>query len=575
MSTSTATPSTTEMAVRSGAFGPTGAPGATRRGVRRRRAANGRATGQSRATTVWAVAITSMALFMATLDNLVVTTALPVIRAHLHAGLAGLEWTVNAYTLTFAVLLLTGAALGDRFGRRRMFVTGLVVFTAASAAAALSPSIGWLVTARAVQGAGGALIMPLSLTLLSAAVPPERRNQALGIWGAIGGVAVAAGPLVGGAVTTGLSWQSIFWINVPVGVVLVALARLRLSESTGPRQRLDLGGVVLATLGLFGLVFALVRGNTHGWTSAGVLAAFGAAVAGLAGFVAWERRAPSPMLPLTLFGTRAFSAINVVAMLMSFGMFGSIFFLSQFLQVVQHFTPLGAGLRVLPWTGVPMLLAPVSAALAQRFGGRPVLVAGLLLQATGLAWLALVTTPTTPYSAMWPAFVVSGVGMALFFVPLASVVLSSVRPELEGVASGTNNTFREVGGVLGIAALGAVFASHGGYTSGHAYVSGLTAAVWVGAAVVAIGAAIGLVLPRRLGASDRAARAARAAGATGETSTPEVEPPERAAVPGVPVQGVPVLTPARAGGDDRCYEPPLAGMAMPARSSAACNTSVA
>ncbi|HXX91680.1 MAG TPA: DHA2 family efflux MFS transporter permease subunit, partial [Acidimicrobiales bacterium] len=348
----------------------------------------------TRASATWAIVITSLALFMATLDNLVVTTALPVIKRSLHAGLAGLEWTVNAYTLTFAVLLLTGAALGDRFGRRRMFVAGLVMFTAASAAAALSPSIGWLVTARAVQGAGGALIMPLSLTLLSAAVAPERRNQALGLWGAIGGLAVAAGPLVGGAVTSGWSWQYIFWLNVPVGIVLVVLARWRLAESFGPRQALDVAGVGLATAGLFGVVFGLVRANAHGWTSAGVLGSFALGALCLAAFVWWELRTPAPMLPLRLFRNRAFATINVVALFMSFGMFGSIFFLSQFLQVVQHYSPFAAGLRVLPWTGMPMIVAPVAAALAERYGGRPVLTAGLALQATGLAWLALETTTT-------------------------------------------------------------------------------------------------------------------------------------------------------------------------------------
>ncbi len=455
------------------------------------------APGPARPSAAWAVVITSLALFMATLDNLVVTTALPVIRAHLHAGLAGLEWTVNAYTLTFAVLLLTGAALGDRFGRRRMFLAGLVVFTGASAAAALSPSVGWLVTARAVQGAGGALIMPLSLTLLSAAVRPERRNQALGVWGAIGGVAVAAGPLVGGAVTSGWSWQSIFWINVPVGVVLVVLARWRLAESRGPRQPLDLGGVVLGSAGLLGIVLGLVRANAHGWTSLGVLSSFVVGAVGLAGFVAWELRSAHPMLPLRLFRSRSFAAVNVMALFMSFGMFGSIFFLSQFLQVVQHYSPLEAGLRVLPWTGMPMVVAPMAAALAQRFGGRPVLAAGLGLQAVGLSWLALEATPTLSYSRLWLPFVVSGVGMALFFVPLASVVLSSVRPEQEGVASGANSAFREVGGVLGIAVLGAVFSARGGYASGTAYVSGLVPAVWVGAVVLGVGALVAFALPRR------------------------------------------------------------------------------
>ncbi len=469
-----------------------------------------RAGGAPRASASWAVVITSLALFMATLDNLVVTTALPVIRRHLHAGLAGLEWTVNAYTLTFAVLLLTGAALGDRFGRRRMFLAGLVIFTTASAAAALSPSVGWLVTARAVQGAGGALIMPLSLTLLSAAVRPERRNEALGVWGAIGGVAVAAGPLVGGAVTSGWSWQSIFWINVPVGIVLVVLARWRLAESTGPRQPLDLGGVALATTGLLGTVLGLVRADTHGWTSAGVLSSFAVGAVGLAGFVAWELRSAHPMLPLRLFRSRSFAAINVMALFMSFGMFGSIFFLSQFLQVVQHYSPLEAGLRVLPWTGMPMLVAPLAAALAQRFGGRPVLATGLGLQALGLSWLALEATPTLSYARLWLPFAVSGVGMALFFVPLASVVLSSVRTEHEGVASGANSAFREVGGVLGIAVLGAVFSSRGGYSSGAAYVSGLVPAVWVGVCVVGAGALVAFLLPRR--AAARAGSAPRVRG---------------------------------------------------------------
>ena len=448
----------------------------------------------------WAVVITSLALFMATMDNLVVTTALPVIRLHLHAGLSGLEWTVNAYTLTFAVLLLTGAALGDRFGRRRMFLSGLTLFTAASAAAALSPTVGWLVLSRALQGVGAALIMPLSLTLLSAAVSPERRNAALGLWGAIGGVAVATGPLVGGAVTSGWSWQYIFWINVPVGFVLLGLARWRLAESSGPSSasRPRWRG---ARHGRPSRSGARSRAGQRPWmVEPGVLASFAIGTVGLIAFVAWESRCHNPMLPLGLFRSRAFSAVNVVAMLMSFGMFGSIFFLSQFLQVVQHYSPFAAGLRVLPWTGMPMVVAPIAAALSSRFGGRPVLASGLALMASGLAWLALVTTATVPYGMLWPAFVMSGVGMALFFVPLASVVLSSVRPEQEGVASGTNSAFRELGGVLGIATLGAVFSAHGGYSSSAAYISGLVPAVWVGVAVLGVGAVVALMLPRRVAA---------------------------------------------------------------------------
>ncbi len=461
---------------------------------------DGAARAKSRA--VWAIVITGLALFMASLDNLVVSTALPVIREHLHAGLSGLEWTVNAYTLTFAVLLLSAAAVGERFGRRRIFVLGIGVFTAASAVAALAPSIGVLILARAVQGAGGAMIMPLSLTLLSAAVPPERRNVALGIWGAIGGAAVALGPLVGGAVTSGWSWQYIFWLNVPVGLVLMPLAWWKLSESRGVRARLDLTGVALVSIGLLGVVLGLVDGNSHGWTSTLVLTSFGIGAVALLGFVAWEIRSDHPMLDMRLFRDRGFTSVNVTAMLFSFGMFGAIFFLVQFLQTVQGLSPLAAGVRILPWTAMPMLLAPVVGQLAERWGGKPLVVTGLSLQAIGLAWLATVTTPTVPYADLVVPFVVCGIGMTLFFVPLASLVLGAVPRSLEGVASGANAAFRELGGVLGIAVLGAIFSSHGSYASGADYVDGMTVAVYAGAAVVAIGAIAAMLVPSRRNGPD-------------------------------------------------------------------------
>ena len=337
-----------------------------------------------RSRAIWAIVVTGMALFMSGLDNLVVSTALPVIRVHLHAGLSGLEWTVNAYTLTFAVLLLSAAAVGERFGRRRIFVLGIALFTLASAAAALAPNITVLIAARAVQGAGGAMIMPLSLTLLSAAVAPERRNAALGIWGAIGGAAVAIGPLVGGAVTTGWSWQYIFWLNVPVGVVLIPLAWWKLSESRGRPSRLDLVGVGLVSIGLFGVVLGLVRGNAHGWSSSSVLGSFVIGAVALAAFAAWELRSDHPMLDIRLFRNRGFAAVNVTALLFSFGMFGSIFFLTQFLQTVQGLSPLAAGIRVLPWTAMVMLLAPVVGQLAERWGGKPLVVTGLVFQVGGL-----------------------------------------------------------------------------------------------------------------------------------------------------------------------------------------------
>jgi EmrB/QacA subfamily drug resistance transporter len=365
-----------------------------------------------RSRTIWTFVVTSIALFMAQLDNLVVTTALPVIRKDLHASLSSLEWTVNAYTLTFAVLLLTGASLGERFGRRRMLVVGLVVFTAGSAAAALAPSVDWLVAFRAVQGAGAAIVTPLTLTLLSAAVPVERRGMALGIWGAVAGLAIATGPVVGGAVVQGWSWQTIFWLNVPLGLLLIPIARLRVVESHGPSTRLDLPGVVLASTGLFGIVFGLVRANSLGWTSPYILAALVLGVVFLAQFVAWEvHRAPEPMLPMRLFRSRGFTATNAASVLMFFGMFGSIFLLAQFLQTVQHYSPLSAGLRTLPWTGMPIVVSPLAGVLADRIGGKPVVFVGLVLQATGLAWLAAVSSPTVAYSQLVPAFIVSGIAV--------------------------------------------------------------------------------------------------------------------------------------------------------------------
>jgi EmrB/QacA subfamily drug resistance transporter len=451
----------------------------------------------AKSRTVWTFVVTSVALFMAQLDNLVVATALPVIRTDLHASLSSLEWTINAYTLTFAVLLLTGAALGERFDRRRMLVIGLVVFTVGSAAAALAPTAEWLIAFRALQGAGAAMVTPLTLTLLSAAVPVERRGMALGIWGAVAGLAIATGPVVGGAVVQGWSWQTIFWLNVPLGLALIPLARLRVDESRGLSTHLDLPGVVLASGGLFGIVLGLVRANELGWTSTFVLTALTAGVAGVLAFVAWERRASEPMLPMRLFASRGFSATNLASVLMFFGMFGSIFLLAQFLQTVQHYSPLQAGLRTLPWTGMPIVVSPIAGAVADRIGGKPVVVTGLLLQATGLAWLAAVSSPTVAYSTLLPAFVVSGTGMAMFFAPVATMVLGTVRREEEGIASGATNALRELGGVFGVAVLASVFSAHGGYTSGLDFVDGLRPAVAVGAAGVFLAAIALFAVPRR------------------------------------------------------------------------------
>ncbi|NJP48016.1 DHA2 family efflux MFS transporter permease subunit [Actinacidiphila epipremni] len=452
---------------------------------------------RGRATAGWALLITSVAGFMAALDNLVVTTALPSIRKDLGGALSDLEWTVNAYTLTFAVLLMFGASLGDRFGRRKLFITGLTIFTGASAAAAMAPGINELIAFRAVQGVGAAIMMPLTLTLLSAAVPAERRGAAFGIWGAVNGLAVASGPLIGGSLTEHISWQWIFWLNVPLGLLLLPLARMRLAESTAPGARLDGRGTVLISLGLFGIVFGLVNATSHGWTSARVLTGLIAGGILVAAFVRHGMTARHPMLPMRLFRGRAFTAINASAALMFTGMFGAIFLLSQFLQTVVGYTPTEAGLRMLPWTGMPMIVAPIAGFLTDRIGGKPVVAAGLALQAIGLGWFALIISPDVSYAAQLPALILSGTGMALFIAPATSLVMSSVVPAEQGIASGANNALREVGGALGIALLGSIFAAQGGYESAASYVDGLVPALWVGAAILTAGFLAALLLPHR------------------------------------------------------------------------------
>ena len=448
--------------------------------------------------TMWTFAITAVGVFMVTLDNLVVTTALPVIRKDLHASVESLEWTVNAYTLTFAVLLLTGAALGDRFGRRRMFAVGLGIFTLASAAAALAPSAGALVAARAAQGVGGAIVTPLTLTILSAGVPKERRGAFIGAWSGIAGLAVAFGPLVGGAVVSGISWHWIFWLNVPIGLVLIPLALLRLQETRGPANKLDLPGLGLVSTGLLGIVWGLVRGNGQGWSSPEIVGALSIGAVLVAAFVAWELRASAPMLPMRFFRSRTFALANVASLLMFFGMFGSIFLLSQFFQTVQGYSPLASGLRILPWTLMPMFVAPIAGALSDRIGGARLMGAGLVLQASGLASMAWLTTPTVAYADLVLPFVVSGVGMALFWAPVANVVLSAVRTEEEGQASGAQNAIRELGGVFGVAVLASVWSQYGSYSSGASFVHGMTPALWIGAAIVLAGAVASFAIPRRV-----------------------------------------------------------------------------
>jgi EmrB/QacA subfamily drug resistance transporter len=448
----------------------------------------------------WTLVIAGLGVFMTALDTLVVATALPVMRVDLGGNLSDLEWIVNGYNLAFACLLLTGAALGDRFGRRRMFCVGLGLFTAASAAAALSPSIGALIGVRALQGAGAAIVMPLTLTLISEAFPAEKRGAAIGLWGGITGLAVAAGPVVGGAVVDGIGWSWIFWVNVPIGLALIPLAARRLTESFGPRPQLDVPGVALAAAGAFGLTWGLVRASSAGWASAEVLASLAAGALLLGAFVAWERSTPSP-LPLSLFRSRTFSGANAVSFFLYAGLFGALFLMSQFFQNALGESPLSAGLHLLPWTATPMVVAPIAGALADRFGNRPFMVIGLALQALGFAWIASIAQPGMGYAQLGVALTISGIGTSFCFPTVANAVLSAVPPKEAGVASGTNSALRELGGVFGVAVLASAVSSSGLYHSPQVFTDGFTKALWIATGFSAAGIVAALLArapkPRR------------------------------------------------------------------------------
>jgi EmrB/QacA subfamily drug resistance transporter len=450
----------------------------------------------SKSTTRWVVALTGVGSLMAALDTLVVSTALSQIRLDLGASIEQLEWTVNAYNLSFAVLLITGAALGDRFGRRRLYAAGLALFAGASAVSALAPDVGWLIAARAVQGAGSALIMPLGLALLSAAFPAERRGAAIGIFSAITGIAVAAGPLVGGAVVEGINWQWIFWLNVPIGLLAIPLVLTKMKESFGPDTGLDLRGLALITTGALGVVWGLMRGNQVGWGSAEVIASLAAGAALLAGFVAWEVRAREPMLPIRFFRSRSFSAGNTAIFFTFASLFGAVFFYAQLLQVGYGYGPLDAGLRLLPWTATFITVAPIAGALADRIGERPLMVGGLTLQAAGMAWLALIAEPGLPYSELLAPFIVAGVGVSMAIPSAQNSVVGSIATDAIGKAAGANSMMRELGGVFGVAIVVAVFAAAGGYASPAAFTDGFGPAIGVAAALALIGAVAGLALPK-------------------------------------------------------------------------------
>ena len=440
----------------------------------------------------WVLALTSIASLMVALDTLVVSTALTTIREDLAASVEELEWTVNSYNLSLAVLLLPAAALGDRFGRRRLFAGGLALFSAASAVCALSPDVGWLIAARAVQGVGAAFVLSLSLALVSAAYPPERRGSAIGILEGITGLAVLAGPTLGGAVAQGLSWEWVFWLNVPIGLVAMCLALARIEESAAARQApLDLPGLALVTLGALGLVWGLVRGNAAGWGSAEVTGSLALGLGLIGAFVAWERRTPEPMLPMRFFRLRGFAAGNAAVFCLFASLFAGVFFFAQFMQVGLGYEPLSAGLHLLPWTASLFFVAPLAGILADRVGDRPLLAGGLALQAVGVGWVALIVEPGMAYGELVVPLVVAGLGASAAIPPAASAVVRAVPADSVGIAAGTNSMLRELGGVFGIAIAVAVFAGAGGYASAAAFTDGLAPAMGAAAGLALMGAASG------------------------------------------------------------------------------------
>jgi EmrB/QacA subfamily drug resistance transporter len=445
----------------------------------------------------WVVALTAIGSLMAALDTLVVSTALSTIRRDLGASVEQLEWTVNAYNLSFAVLLITAAALGDRYGRRSFYAIGLGLFTGASALSALAPSVGWLIAARAAQGVGAALVLTLGLALLSAAFPPERRGVAIGLFSAVTGIAVAIGPLVGGAVAEGINWEWIFWLNVPIGLAAIPFVLTRIEQSFGGDTELDLPGLGLISAAAFGIVWGLVRGNSAGWGSLEVVGALAAGLLLAGGFIARELRAPEPMLPTRLFRSRAFSAGNAAIFFTLASLFGAVFFFAQMLQTGLGYGPLEAGLRLMPWTITFITVAPVVGSLVERFGERPFMVGGLSLQALGMGWIALIADHGLTYTEFVVPSIVAGVGVSMAIPSAQNSVVASVAQEDVGKAAGANSMMRELGGVFGIAVAVAVFTGAGSYASPGAFLDGFAPAIAVVAALSLAGAIVALGLPGR------------------------------------------------------------------------------
>ncbi|VXB90399.1 Multidrug resistance protein stp [Microbacterium sp. 8M] len=477
------------------------------------------------------IAAASLPMFMATLDNLVMTNALPVLHREMGATIEQLQWFVNAYTLAFAGAILVASALGDRFGRRTVFALGIALFGAGSLFAALSSDPGQLIAARAVQGLGAAAVMPLSLALLTGAVPAARRALAIGIWGGVSGLGVAVGPLIGGAIMEGWNWQAIFWINLPVAMIAIPFALLVLNNDFGARVRIDVPGALLAAAGVLALVHAIVRGNDDGWDTIGVISELALGGALVIAFLLWQLRAAAPLVPLRLFRDRSFSVTNVVGFAFSFGTFGSVFILIQFLQVVQGASPLEAAVQTTPWTLAPMFVAPIAGIIAPRVGTRALLVAGLLLQGVALGWLAALLSADVPYAALVAPFVLAGVGMGLVFAPSATALLATLGLVDHAKASGVNSTVRELGVALGTAVMTAIFVGAGGQLRPDHYVDAARPAVFTGAVVLLAATLVALWLPVGRGghgagevAAETKARSAETNAGAGETNAGAAEP---------------------------------------------------
>ncbi|HEY2939366.1 MAG TPA: MFS transporter [Gaiellaceae bacterium] len=451
----------------------------------------------------WTLGAVAFGLFMIMLDNTIVNVALPSIQRNLGIGISELEWVVNGYALTFAVLMLTGGKLADLLGRRAIFIVGLAIFTGASLACGLAPSAGVLIGARVVQGVGAALMNPATLSIITATFPPRQRGMAIGIWAGVSALALAIGPLLGGVITQHISWNWIFFINVPVGILAIVVARLVIQETrdTSAEQRLDLPGLLTSAIGLFALTYALIEANSYGWTSVRILSLFAVTAIGLAAFVALELRQRIPMLDLSLFRNSTFAGANTVMLLVALAMFGVFFYVSLYMQNVLHYSPTQAGATFLPMTLCIVFLAPIAGRITDRLGARWLIAGGMTLVAGSLVIFAQLDEHSTFWN-IFPGLLIGGAGMAMSMAPTTATAMQAVAVDKAGVGSAVLNSMRQVGGSLGIALMGAIVAAyvHVPRTDPRAipqFVDGFQHALIVAAIIAFSAAIVAVVLLRK------------------------------------------------------------------------------